>query len=196
MTADGSSPSPVEQVLVTGRRSGLRNAATVLTVAGLVWWLVGASAGLSLLRSLPALLAGVAVAVVLLALVRRLLDAVGEPELFERHRRLYTLVNVLQGAAIASVVVLCVLTGQTAWIAPGITFVVALHFLPLGTAFGWAGYRRLALAMALVAAAGAGLASTGTDAQVVQRLVMCAVALVLWGAVVGALVSRPAPQTA
>lgn len=195
MSQDGARPEVGEPAVLTARRPGLRTAATVLTVAGLVWWLAGASAGLPLLQALPSLLAGAAAAVVLLVLVRRLLDSVGEQELFERHRRLYTMVNVAQGVAVALVVVLGVLSGQPAWIAPGLAFVVALHFLPLGTAFGWAGYTRLALAMALVAAAGAGLASTGTDPQTVQRLVMCAVALAFWVTVVGALLTRPGPRT-
>lgn len=174
------------------RPAGLRVAATVLTVAGAVWWVVGTSAGVTAAAAWPWWLLGAAVVGALLVLGRRRLDDRGERELFERRRRTYTVVNLVQGVLIAVVVALCLALGEPAWIAPGITFVVAVHFLPLATAFEWAGYRHLAGVLALVAAGGAGAAASGVDAQVVQRGVMTAVAVVLWAAVVAAVLTRPA----
>jgi hypothetical protein len=176
------------------RRAGLRTAALVLAVAGLVWWVVGVTALASGVA--VALLVGAVVTAGFVLLGRRRLDGEGEAELFERNRRTWTTVNLLQGLGIAAVVVVCVQAGLQAWIPVGITFVFAVHFLPLGTAFGWRGWTVLAGVLALVAAGGAVLAADGAGPARVQTAVGVAVAVVLWAGVVGAVLSRGRPRRA
>jgi hypothetical protein len=170
---------------------GLRTGAVVLAAAGLVWWVVGVTARADGAALLAGLGAGAAATALLLVLVARRLDGTGERELLERNRRTYTVVNVLQGAGIALVVLVCLRLGLQAWIPVGITFVFAVHLLPLGTAFRWRGWTVLAAGLALVAAAGAVLAVEGAEPALVQTVVGLAAATVLWAGVLGALVSRP-----
>lgn len=178
------------------RRAGLRTSGLVLAVAGAVWWLVGATAPADDGVPLWLLLAGVLPAAAAVAVAWAFLDGHGEAELFERNRRMYAVVNVLQVLGIVAVVVVCGRLGLQQWIPVGITAVFAAHFVPFGPAFRWRGWTVLAGALAAVAAGGAVLAASGAAAATVQRSVGVTVALVLWLGVWGAVLSRRRPRAA
>lgn len=173
---------------------GLRATGTLLAVAGGVWWAVGASAGSGLLGALGLLLPGLVVTGLLVVLARTRLDARGEGELFHRHRRLYSLVNLAQLLGILAVLVVGGRGGRPELIPPGIAAVVGLHFLPFARAFCWVGHAAVGAGLLLVAVAGVVLALGGSPAPDVQRAVGLAAAGVFWAGVLAAVLTRPRPR--
>ncbi len=127
----------------------------------------------------------------LVLLARTRLDGQGEGELFHRHRRLYSLVNLAQLLGILAVLVGGVRTGRPELIPAGIAAVVGLHFLPFARAFRWAGHAGVGAGLLAVAVVGLGLALTGRQAPDVQRVVGLASAGVLWAGAVAAVLARP-----
>ena len=174
---------------------GLRPAATVLAVAGAVWWgvavgpVVAAASGTtswSVAWVVLWVVAGVVVGALVLVAARRRLSSDGAHEAMAANRRLYAVVNTAQALGILAVVVGAGRAGVPAWIPVGITAVFGVHFLPFARAFRWRGYVRLALALLLVAAAGAVMAATGSPASAVHGVLGPVVAVVLWGTVLAA----------
>ena len=135
------------QAATAGAAFGRGMAAIITTTFGFIWlgW------GLGVLGDLPAAIwAGhICAAVVLMAFAvtavrrgRKMMRAQGvsRSDFWQKRRKAFRLVTVLESVGCVLVVILANVFRRPDLIAVGISFVVGLHFIPLGKIFGYASY--------------------------------------------------------
>lgn len=156
-----------------------RAGAAFLTVFGLVWWLVGASAVGGPLWPVVALV-GCAVAAWVWRTGRRPgYSPAGQPPRAVRRR--FAWINAVQWLAIV-LAAIGARKGGVPELIPGlVSVVVGLHFLPLASLFRQPRFHLTGALLVAVGAAGCAIGLAGGPAGTVQTTVGLAVALVLWG---------------
>ncbi|MEW2398759.1 hypothetical protein [Streptomyces sp. NPDC046862] len=153
----------------------------ILTVFGLVWWLMGASAVGGPLWPVVALV-GCAVAAWVWRTGRRPGHSPAErppPAV----RRRFAWVNAAQWLAIVLAGIGAIRSGVPELIPALVSVIVGVHFLPLASLFRQPRFHLTGALLIAVGAAGCAIGLAGGPASTVQMTVGLAVALVLWGTV-------------
>ncbi|WP_194238385.1 hypothetical protein [Streptomyces spongiae] len=156
-----------------------RAGAVFLTVFGLVWWLMGASAVGSPLWPVAALV-GCAIAAGVWRAGRRPGKSRSEPPPPAVRRR-FAWINALQWLAIV-LVAMGARAGGVPELIPGlVSVIVGTHFLPLAALFRQPRFHLTGALLIAAGAAGCAIGLTGGPVSTVQLTVGLAAALILWG---------------
>lgn len=150
----------------------------MLSLGGLAWWIAGATQPAAFV---PIVLLGVLATAALLWFGWRQLPDDGEAELFRAAIPRYNLLNLMQVAGIAVVVVLLGRVLGVPWLIPGAIAVInGLHFLPLGRWFRQPAYARLGLVITGIGVLGLVLGAWSTSVPRTLLAVGMCVAVAMW----------------
>jgi hypothetical protein len=161
-------------------RASIPPGVIVLTLFGLAWWLVGASAAHGTAKSVLITLGPVAAAGILAAGWRRAPRSSAGPAWGEVRRR-FNLINATQWVAIIVAIGAADIAGVPSWIPALIAIIVGIHFLPLATLFDLPAYRVTAGLLIAIGAAGLTLGIADATPATLQSVVGLSAGLTLWG---------------